>query len=303
MPRPTAGEARSQRRTNLQNRTRAWAAIEAMSADTTARHGIAAAPSARQSKLMRFSDNFAGRQLDPETWLANYLPAWSSRTATAATYELAPEELRLFIPPAAGLWCEAHHKTPLRVSGIQSGNRSGPVGSHDGQQRFAHDIIVREFQPTFRGWLPTAGQVSIRCRMELSARSMAAMWLSGFEERPTDAGELCVVEVFGRSVAADGSAEIGVGVKALYDPRLTQDFVAPRLDVDVSDFHTYSVAWGQGVSSFIIDGKVVHSSPQSPDYPMQLMVAVFDFPDWSSGADHGHVPALVVGRIDGDVVI
>jgi hypothetical protein len=37
---------------------------------------------------------------------------------------------------------------------------------------------------------------------------MAAMWLSGFEEDPDDAGELCVVEVFGSSVKPDGTAEI-----------------------------------------------------------------------------------------------
>lgn len=42
---------------------------------------------------------------------------------------------------------------------------------------------------------------------------MATMWLSGFEEEPEDADELCIVEVFGRSFEEPSSAEIGVGIK------------------------------------------------------------------------------------------
>ncbi len=127
---------------------------------------------------------------------------------------------------------------------------------------------------------------------------MAAMWLSGFEERAEDGGELCVVEVFGRSVEGR-SAAVGVGVKALYDPRLTDDFVDPRLPIDVTDLHTYAVEWGEGASSFFVDDEIVHRSPQSPTYPMQVMVAVFDFPDWSSGHDDRLVPELVVRSIAG----
>ncbi|GAA3453238.1 hypothetical protein [Dactylosporangium matsuzakiense] len=39
---------------------------------------------------------------------------------------------------------------------------------------------------------------------------------------------------------------------------------------------------------------------QAPDYPMQMMVAVFDFPAHPAAADHvGHVPAFVVERVSG----
>jgi hypothetical protein len=39
---------------------------------------------------------------------------------------------------------------------------------------------------------------------------------------------------------------------------------------------------------------------QAPDYPMQMMVAVFDFPDKASSAAHAHhVPELAVDYVRG----
>ena len=248
--------------------------------------------------MQTFRDDFSGPVLDIDVWVPHYLPAWSSRAQSAAAFELGDGGLRLFVPPEMGRWCAATHDGALRVSGIQSGNRSGPVGSNDGQQRFRDDLVVTEAQPTTRGWLPSTGRVEITCRMTLSPRSMAAMWLSGFEERADDGGELCVVEIFGRSVEG-ASAAVGVGVKALYDPRLTDDFVDPRLPIDITDLHTYAVEWGDGTSSFFVDDEMVHRSPQSPTYPMQVMMAVFDFPDWSIGDDDGLTPELVVRSIAG----
>ena len=68
----------------------------------------------------RFSDHFDGPALDTEVWVPHYLPMWSSRSASAASYTVAGSELRLTIPPEQGLWCAGDHDPPLRVSGIQS---------------------------------------------------------------------------------------------------------------------------------------------------------------------------------------
>lgn len=89
---------------------------------------------------MTFRDDFTAGRLDRAVWFPHYLPAWSSRAQTEASYELTPEGLRLLIPLDAGLWCPDEHPAALRVSGIQSGNRSGRVGSTDGQQRFRDDL-------------------------------------------------------------------------------------------------------------------------------------------------------------------
>jgi hypothetical protein len=245
-----------------------------------------------------FLDDFDEPDLDSSVWLPHYLPAWSSRAVTRASYRLEDSCLTLDVPIDHPAW--PIHEPPLRVSGVQSGNWSGPVGSVFGQQRFMEGQLVTEEQPRFEGWLPSSGRVAIRCRMTISPRSMAALWLSGFEDDPAQqqCGELCVVEVFGRSVEG-ASAEVGVGIKAFRDPALAQDFYAPRLTIDVAGFHDYAVDWDTEAAVFTVDGEEVRRCPRPPTYPMQLMVAVFDFPEWSVGGDDHLVPELVVDRISG----
>jgi hypothetical protein len=247
-----------------------------------------------------FLDDFDRGHLDRNVWLPHYLPAWSSRAATLASHRVDACGLTLDVPVDHPVWCPGDHEPPLRVSGIQSGSWSGPAGSTRGQQTFREGQTVREEQDRFEGWLPSSGRVAIRCRMTLSSRSMAALWLSGFEddEAQEHCGELCVVEIFGRSVR-DGSAEVGVGVKAFRDPALTQDFAAARLSIEVTDLHDYTVEWDSAEALFTVDGKTVRQCPRPPVYPMQLMVAVFDFPQWSAGDDDHLVPELVVARISG----
>jgi hypothetical protein len=241
-------------------------------------------------------DAFDDPTLDTTVWLPHYLPAWSSRAASAASYHLDNGALVLDIPPDHPVWCPGDHAPPLRVSGLQTGSFSGPVGSTVGQQPFREGQVVREEQPRFEGLLVDAGRVEIRCRMELSPRSMASLWMVGFEDRPERCGEICVVEVFGRS-ARDGSAEVGCGLKAFRDPDLAEDFAAPRLPVDVSAFHTYAVDWDAEAAVFSLDGREVRRCARPPAYPLQLMLAVFDFPEWSTGDDQDLVPSLVVDHV------
>ena len=49
-----------------------------------------------------FGDDFDGPELDRDVWVPHYLPAWSSRAATAATYEVRDSCLHLSIPPQQG---------------------------------------------------------------------------------------------------------------------------------------------------------------------------------------------------------
>ncbi|WP_206051076.1 glycoside hydrolase family 16 protein [Nocardioides speluncae] len=242
-------------------------------------------------------EEFAGTDLDLSIWLPHYLPAWSSRAASAATWTVSGSCLTLSIPREQALWCADDHRPALRVSGVQTGSRSGPVGSTLGQQSFRSNQVVREEQPRFQGHLTAGGRVEIRCRMELSARSMASLWMVGFEEVPEQCGEICVFEVFGRSVA-DGFADVGTGVKAIRDPGLAQDFAAPSVEVDVAQFHTYAVEWTPGgPATFSVDDRPVRRAARTPVYPLQLMLAVFDFPEWTNGADDHLEPKLVVDYV------
>src|SRR4029453_13243462 len=79
----------------------------------------------------------------------------------AAFYEFHIPSRQLTTPPSQGLWCAGDHKPPLRVSGIQSGNFSGSVGSTVGQQPYREGLTVREQQETFWGWTPDQCYVEI----------------------------------------------------------------------------------------------------------------------------------------------
>lgn len=224
--------------------------------------------------MSSFHERFTEGELDPSVWVPCYLPHWSSREASRATYTVGGGELRLSIPAEQPLWAEGIHETPLRVSGIQSANFSGPVGSTVGGQPFRPGLTVREEQPEFWGYTPLYGRLEIRMRAVLSPRSMCSFWLAGIEDRPEKSAEICVMEVFGNA-----PHEFGMGLHAFRDPAVTEDWGTVTLPADVAEFHTYAVEWRPGSLEFSVDGSVVKRVGQAPDYPVQLEIAVFDFPD------------------------
>lgn len=245
-----------------------------------------------------FRDDFDVAMLDPSVWVPSYLPAWSSRSESAATWRVAASCLELSLPPGTGWFLPGRH-APMRVSGIQSGNFSGPVGSTRGQQPPLPGATVCEEQPLFHGWTPRGGRLEMRARVELTPRSMAAWWLVGLEQDPHECAEICVFEIFGDAVVPEESAAIGMGLHPFRDPRVTDDFAAPRVALDVAEFHTYAVSWTREEAVFSVDEVEVRRCAAPPWYPMQSMVAVFDFPDRSTGDDEAHVPRLVVDHVQG----
>ena len=248
--------------------------------------------------VLAFEDHFDGPGLDPAVWLPHYLPAWSSRAQTAASYALRDSCLHLRIPPDQGLWCADDHVPPMRVSGIQSGNVSGPVGGTRGQQPYREGVPVREAQDTFWGWTPSGGYLELRARAVVTPRSMVAFWMVGLEDEPERCAEICVTELFGDAVEP-GSAAVGMGLHAFRDPAVVEDFDAVRLPLDVAELHTYAVEWSAQEATFLVDGVVVRRCAGPPSYPMQMMLAVFDFPERSVGDDADAVPELVVDSLRG----
>jgi beta-glucanase (GH16 family) len=151
---------------------------------------------------------------------------------------------------------------------------------------------VREFQPAQWGWTPHYGVLEVRARIDIGPRSMAAVWMVGLEDEPERCGEICIFEVFG-----DAPQAVGMGVHPFRDPALTEEWDAPRVAIDVGEPHVYAADWQPGRVDFTIDGEHVKTVHQAPDYPMQMMVAVFDFPAKPGPA--AHVPGLAVDWIRG----
>jgi hypothetical protein len=187
----------------------------------------------------------------------------------------------------------------MRVSGIQSGNFSGPVGSTIGQQPYRDGLTVREQQEAFWGWTPQQNYVEVRARGVVTQRSMVAFWLVGLEDQPQRSAEICIAEMFGDAVVPGESAAVGMGLHAFRDPSITEDFQALPVPMDVAGFHTYAVDWTADGADFLVDGVQIRSCPRPPVYPMQLMIAVFDFPPQSNGTGDEQVPALIVDYVRG----
>jgi len=106
--------------------------------------------------------------------------------------------------------------------------------------------------------------------------------------RPDRCGEICIVEVFGDTVTAgqDGrppAASFGCGIHAFRDPHLTEEFSAGPYPIDISADHRYAVDWQPGRVGFLVDDVLVKTMHQAPDYPMQLILGVFDFPARAPG--------------------
>jgi hypothetical protein len=246
----------------------------------------------------RFRDD-----LDQAVWTAAYMPAWSSRADAAATYEVHTDGLHLTIPPDQRLWCPDLHDVPLRVSAVQSGNWSGPVGSTLGQQPFREGLVVTEAQPTQWGFTPHYGRIEVTCRANIGPGSMFSAWMVGLEDQPDRCGEICIVEVFGDSVKRDGNGvKVGLdcGIHKFRDPALEEEFSADPYVLDPSQFHRYAADWRPGRVDFFVDEVRTKSVQQAPSYPMELIIGVFDFPAEAHPAGgEALLPELVVSRVHG----
>ena len=103
--------------------------------------------------------------------------------------------------------------------------------------------------------------------------------------------------MFGDTVR-DGTVAYGCGIHAFRDPALTEEFAAEPRALDVAQPHAYAVDWRPGRVDFFLDGEQIRTVQQAPDYPMLLIIGVFDFPDRAAPGDD-QVPELVVRRVTG----
>jgi Glycosyl hydrolases family 16 len=230
----------------------------------------------RPEPTVLFSDDFDEPLLNLENWFPYYLPHWSIQERAKARYQIQDSYLHLSIEDDQLPWCP-EFDGDVKVSNLQTGHWSGPIGSSEGQHRFRRGLLVREALQERRLFLPRYCRLDMRARARLNPWNLAALWLIGFEDCPKHSGEITVFEVFGHGVETDG-VKVGRGIKKIHDPKLIDELDEAKLPIKINDWHIYSMNWTLAGIEFLVDGSVVTTTRQSPDYPMQLMLNFYDLP-------------------------
>jgi beta-glucanase (GH16 family) len=70
-----------------------------------------------------------------------------------------------------------------------------------------------------------------------------------------------------------------MGLRPFGDPRIRDEFSVEDLAIDARDFHVYAAEWTPGYVAFFVDHQLVKLVEQSPGYPMQFMLDIYEFPE------------------------
>ncbi len=232
-------------------------------------------PIDKSGYILEFHDAFNEDKIDLNKWIPYYLPHWSSREQSAPRYSFQDSCLVLQIDEDQQPWCP-EFDGDVKCSSIQTGLFAGEVGSKIGQHRFNEACRVRETQTNQQTYTPQYGYFETRMKVDLSKNNLAALWMIGFEEIPEESGEITIFEVFGDQLK-EHTSEVRYGIKPLNDPKLTDVFYHDELNIDARNFHIYAIEWTPTYIDFYIDNIKLKTVNQSPDYPMQFMLNIYEF--------------------------
>jgi hypothetical protein len=229
----------------------------------------------RSGYELEVEDRFDSPVLNAQLWIPYYLPHWSSRRTSAARCMVGGGALRLLIGPDQEPW-SPEFAPYLRVSSIQSGMFAGPVGSAIGQHRFQRGLVVREAQPNVALYAPQYGLFELRAQALDNPANMVALWMIGYENEPERSAEICICEIFGRDVGLN-QTRVGMGVHPFGDPTIRDEFAAETVGIDARESHTYAAEWTPHEVAFYVDERLIKLVHQSPSYPMQFMLNIYEF--------------------------
>lgn len=230
---------------------------------------------------LEFYDGFDQGFLDDTRWLPYYLPQWSNRELSAPRFTFGEHGFSLNIEPDQQPWCPEFNGA-VRVSSLQTGVYSGPLGSALGQHRFSPDCRVREEQVAEKKYLPKYGYFELRARCDIATSNVAALWMIGYEDLPERSAEICLFELKGKNIY-HGHALLGYGVHPFGDAKIVDEFYEEPFGLDVTKFNTYAIEWTENQIDFFINQRKIRTIHQSPDYEMQLMLNIYDLENSNAG--------------------
>lgn len=242
-------------------------------------------PIEKSGYQLDFHDEFDSPALNLSNWIPYYLPQWSSRQNSAPRYHIADSALVLRIDADQPPWCP-EFDGEIKASSLQTGLYAGEVGSTAGQLHFNPALVVREAQTPQRTYMPQYGYFEARIKAVPFAGNHVALWMIGFEDTPEQSGEIAIFEIFGAHVE-EAQSEVRYGVHPWGDSALMDEFYKDVLPMDATDFHLYAAEWTPTHLDFYVDNVKRRTIHQSPAYPMQVMLSIYELPGYeSSPADY-----------------
>ncbi|HEX3021868.1 MAG TPA: glycoside hydrolase family 16 protein [Lachnospiraceae bacterium] len=223
---------------------------------------------------LEFWDDFKCSELDTDKWLPYYLPQWSSCRKASARYRIEDSILTLYIDKDQMPW-SPEYNGDIRVSSLQTGVFSGGLGSKEGQHHFSQELVVREVQKPQKLYTPKYGYIEFKGRCRIAPYHVAAFWMIGFEDQPHCSAEICIFELKGSNIDSD-VAKIGYGVHPFGDSSITDEFYEEQIEIDVKDWNVYGAEWLPDRIHFYINGELIRTIHQSPQYEMQFMLNIYD---------------------------
>jgi len=237
-------------------------------------------PSQKKGYVLEFQDEFDGPTLDTGKWFPYYLPHWSSRARSSPNYVFKDGNLVLQITRDQQPWCP-EFDGDIRCSSIQTGAFAGPVGSKIGQLQFNPALVVREAQDNVRTYTPQYGYFELRAKGLNASAANASLWMIGYEDRPEKSGEIAIFEL-GGSLSGAESSGVRFGVHPWGDPTLKDEFFEEWLPINSANYHIYAVEWTPTHIDFYVDNVKLKTLQQSPRYPMQFMLSLYEHPSGES---------------------
>ena len=118
----------------------------------------------------------------------------------------------------------------------------------------------------------------------------------GFEDTPDRSGEIDLFEIMGASIRSTTSA-CGVRRAPLVNSMLEDEFYEEFFQIDAAQFHIYAMEWFPTHLDFYIDNQKIKTSSQSPKYPMQFMLSLYELPSKGGAASPNDQDAAYPKRI------
>lgn len=230
----------------------------------------------KENYNLEFSDDFEGEELSKEKWLPFYVPFCSPTGIAIPSYEIRKGNLALKITEEQEPWCPEFNGE-IKCSSIQTGIYSGRGEGISALQETAADKGAGDAPQFTSTYVPQYGYFEIRARMLITNSNMVSFRMRGYDSLLKKSAEVYIFEVKGKSVKGN-FAKIGYGIRKFQDKKIDEEFYETAVDIDVSRFHCYAVEWDSQKFTFYIDNKKIKQIDQLLDYPMQLMLGIFELP-------------------------